>query len=249
MTKTIIKSIPSKDIRKYHKLFDAYHTAIDKSGPFTHRKYGFPLHLNGTTCIADPEMSHASGIVIDNLPDDLTGEHILDMGCGSGVLSIVAAYRKAALVVACDYDPRSIKLTEYNLDLNPDTKDQIRIIHGNLFSNIPPFQKFDRIIGNLWFPSLRPEKKESRREALLCNERFFNEVREKLKPGGVACLTASATSDVQSTEGIMAAHGITPHKLTVVKSHFNGKVDMQWHLYSFDSNGAPALMNKTLGYI
>ena len=49
---------------------------------------------------------------------DLTGKRVLDVGCGSGALGILAAKRGAALVDYCDIDPDSVRLTEEACRLN-----------------------------------------------------------------------------------------------------------------------------------
>src|SRR5690625_798976 len=47
-----------------------------------------------------------------------TGDKVIDVGCGSGVLSIVSAKLGAKSVLSLDLDPLAIKSTSYNAQLN-----------------------------------------------------------------------------------------------------------------------------------
>ena len=50
--------------------------------------------------------------------DHLAGRSVLDVGCGSGLLSIVAAVRDAGRIVAVDIDPAAIEATLANATVN-----------------------------------------------------------------------------------------------------------------------------------
>jgi ribosomal protein L11 methyltransferase len=49
---------------------------------------------------------------------DLQGRHVLDYGCGSGLLGIAALKRGAASVVGCDTDARALQVTRDNARRN-----------------------------------------------------------------------------------------------------------------------------------
>jgi release factor glutamine methyltransferase len=78
--------------------------------------------------------------------EDLKGKYILDMGCGSGVVSVFAA-SKGARCLAVDVNPISVKATEENAKQN-GLSDKIKTLPSNLFENIPPEEKFDIIFFN-----------------------------------------------------------------------------------------------------
>ncbi len=240
------KKTSAGDIRKYHKLLDAYYRRFSKAGGDSHNRYGFPLQLNSSVCAADPVMSNASGIVIDNLPNDLVGQDVLDMGCGCGVISIAAAFRGAS-VIACDHSPKAVALTKTNIKGNPEIEGRIRTYESDLFSDVKtaqPFQKYDFILANLWFLSTEQRGDEEKDEGIACYHQYFNGFSELLKPNGVACLTSSDAANFKKTEEIMQFHDITPHITTIRKAHFDGKASMGWRLYSFDKKGAPAPLNR-----
>lgn len=52
------------------------------------------------------------------LPDDLSGQRVLDAGCGTGALAVEAA-RRGADVVAIDVSPTLVELARERIDLDP----------------------------------------------------------------------------------------------------------------------------------
>ena len=73
---------------------------------------------------------------------ELKGEKCLEMGCGSGLLSITMA-KKGAIVTACDANEEAIETTKKNAEKN---KAKITSIQSNLFDKISG--KFDIIVFN-----------------------------------------------------------------------------------------------------
>ena len=77
------------------------------------------------TIVIDPKMSFGTGnhatthlMLCELLSLDLNGKTFLDMGCGTGVLAILAAMKKAAPVVAIDIDEWAYNNTIENCRLN-----------------------------------------------------------------------------------------------------------------------------------
>lgn len=71
---------------------------------------------------------------------------VFDIGCGSGILSIVAAKLGAKKVTAIDLDEVCIKTSLENVR-NNDTEDIIDVVHGNLLDVIDG--KADIIVANI----------------------------------------------------------------------------------------------------
>lgn len=51
-------------------------------------------------------------------PEQVRGRHVLDFGCGSGVVGIAAALAGAAKVICCDSDPLALAASAANARLN-----------------------------------------------------------------------------------------------------------------------------------
>ncbi len=53
-------------------------------------------------------------------PDDLTGQHVLEIGCGQGLPGVVAGLRGAAVTLS-DYEKAALAFAQLNWQLNLDT--------------------------------------------------------------------------------------------------------------------------------
>ena len=100
------------------------------------------MKLKVLPSVYDP--AEDSFLLADNL-DIKQGDKVLDIGCGSGIQSLVAA-KKGAKVIAVDINPEAVKNTKINAaDL--DLEDLIQVRQSNLFENVPETD-FDVIIFN-----------------------------------------------------------------------------------------------------
>ena len=61
---------------------------------------------------------------------DLGGKNVLDCGCGTGILGIVAGKLGATRVCAYDIDEWSVRNTIHNAELN-DVNKIIEVLHGD----------------------------------------------------------------------------------------------------------------------
>jgi len=71
---------------------------------------------------------------------------VYDVGCGSGILSIVSAKLGAKRVVGVDLDPLCVRVSNENVALN-GVKDRVEIIQGNLLDRFN--EKADIIVCNI----------------------------------------------------------------------------------------------------
>lgn len=60
---------------------------------------------------------------------------LLDLGCGSGILSIIGLKLGVKKAVGTDIDPNAIRATEENCEINHVTKDQMTAYQGNLLTD------------------------------------------------------------------------------------------------------------------
>jgi D-alanine-D-alanine ligase len=73
------------------------------------------------------------------------GERVLELGCGSGLISIAAAKMGAGRVVAVDIDPRALDSAVENVRLN-GFSDRIDVRAGSWFEAVREGERFDVII-------------------------------------------------------------------------------------------------------
>ncbi|MCY0888461.1 MAG: 50S ribosomal protein L11 methyltransferase [Alicyclobacillaceae bacterium] len=75
------------------------------------------------------------------------GREVLDVGCGTAILSIAAAKVGAQKTTAIDIDPVAIRVASDNVVQNGVP--QVQLIEGDLVSALPSFEQFDVIFANI----------------------------------------------------------------------------------------------------
>lgn len=71
---------------------------------------------------------------------------MLDIGCGSGILSIAAAKLGADRVLGVDLDPVAVKVSKENIEQN-NLLGFVEIRHGNLMDVVT--EKADIVVANI----------------------------------------------------------------------------------------------------
>ena len=81
------------------------------------------------------------------------GEHVLDLGCGSGILSIAALRLGAARAFACDIDEKCVDVAYENAALNGIGKDRYTVRWGDVLSDEALRQEmgggYDVVVANI----------------------------------------------------------------------------------------------------
>ena len=102
--------------------------------------------------VIDPKMAFGTGhhettsMMMDLMVDaDLAGKKVLDMGCGTGILAILASKLGAADITAIDYDPVCYESTIENSTLNGISN--IEALCGS--KEVIPDEQFDIILANI----------------------------------------------------------------------------------------------------
>lgn len=102
--------------------------------------------------VIDPKMAFGTGhhqttaMMLElMLENDFAGKKVLDMGCGTGILAIMAAKLGAAEIMAIDYDPVCFDSTVENAQLN--NVDNIKALCGS--KEVIPDELYDTILANI----------------------------------------------------------------------------------------------------
>lgn len=75
------------------------------------------------------------------------GKTVLDIGCGSGILSIASLLLGAESAVGVDIDPLAVKTARENGELNGFTEPKFTVFEGNLVDKVSG--KFDVVVANI----------------------------------------------------------------------------------------------------
>ncbi len=104
------------------------------------------------TIIINPKMAFGTGhhqttilMLQEILKRDFTGQSVLDMGCGTAILAILASMRGAKDVLAIDIDQWAYDNAIENLNLNAVTNVEVEIGGADLLGK----QTFDTVIANI----------------------------------------------------------------------------------------------------
>jgi len=154
--------------------------------------------------IMDPGMAFGTGthpttqLVLAVVEERLMpGQRVVDLGCGSGILSIAAARLGAGEIVALDNDPLAVEVTRENLRRN-GVEDRVRSAVGSLADLLqarPPTQA-DLVLANILAPVLEAMLDEGLAETLL--------------PGGLLVLSGVLDHQAEALLAKAGAHGLDP---------------------------------------
>ncbi|MCX8491748.1 MAG: 50S ribosomal protein L11 methyltransferase [Cyclobacteriaceae bacterium] len=147
--------------------------------------------------IITPKMSFGTGhhqttyLMIKNQLDlDHSNKRIMDAGCGTAILSIMASKRKAKEVVAFDIDEWSVVNGKENIENN--TCANIKIHQGTI-AEIKPFGTFEIILANI-------------NKNVLLQE--MTSYASYLAPSGALLLSGFYTNDIADLNAEAARHGL-----------------------------------------
>lgn len=158
--------------------------------PILEREFGIRL---------DPRMAFGSGshettyqLVYLLMSMNFTGQRVLDMGCGTGVLGIAMAKGGAEHVTAIDIDDMSVENTRLNFSLNGITN--LTAICGDA-SSISGM--YDTIVANIF-------------KSILIHD--MPTYLRHLTPGGTIVFSGFYTADVDEMVSVATSHGLTLQK-------------------------------------
>ena len=143
-----------------------------------------------------------------------SGNYVLDVGAGCGILGVVAA-ANAARVVAVDINPYAVRCTRENAKSNR-VIDKFSFIQGDLLAPLNTEEAFDLILFNApYLPTARTESKywlerawAGGRNGRQIIDRFIYQSPNHLMPRGRILLLQSNLSDIKRTLERLSQKGL-----------------------------------------
>ena len=158
-------------------------------------------------------------------PDD----KVLDMGCGSGIVALLAA-QSSSHVVAVDINPAAVECARANAHRN-SLQSRITCHRSDVFSAVR--ESFDLVIFNppyRWFAPRSPLEMATADEGYLALRTFMAQARSHLLPQGRILLSFGSSGDIDYLHSLIDQRGfakeVVPsgtlkrHGLTVNYYHF-----------------------------
>ncbi len=146
--------------------------------------------------VFSPKYFNDSELFAENLPVK-DGEEMLEIGPGTGVVSITAALKGAGKVVAIDINPDAVKNTEINIEKH-GLEEKVEVRLGDIYEALKAGEKFDSIFWNVPFGFVEEKELPDLEKAVYdpgykSTERFIKEAEKHLKENGRILIGFSTT--------------------------------------------------------
>ncbi|TGK21944.1 50S ribosomal protein L11 methyltransferase [Leptospira fluminis] len=116
---------------------------------------GVPIYIN-------PGLAFGTGhhettrLVLSRLGSlEIPGKKVVDIGAGSGILSVAASKLGASEILAVDIDPNAVRSSLFNRDENGIPETKLRVEEGGFDHPLVVEGRFDLCIANITFAVLR----------------------------------------------------------------------------------------------
>ncbi|MBY4722228.1 MULTISPECIES: methyltransferase [Burkholderia] len=169
-----------------------------------------------------PTHFQSTGIFTRHLPYRRGGS-FLEIGCGAGVTSVVAALSGCARVVAADISEAAVRNTQENVRSH-GVADRVSARHGDLFDVLEPGERFDQIYWNSNFVFVpedyvfeQPIMQAFCDAGYLAHRRFLREASRHLTPDGELLIGFSSLGDERALAEMLAEHN---YSSTIVASAY-----------------------------
>lgn len=147
--------------------------------------------------LIDPKMAFGTGhhettslMLAQLLQSDVAGKSVLDMGCGTAVLAILAHMKGAGPIVAIDIDEWAINNSHENIALNHTNGIELRLGGAETLKK----EYFDLILANI------------NRNILLNDIHHYSAC---LQSGGVLLMSGFYTDDIDAIKAEAEKHGLS----------------------------------------
>src|SRR3989344_6029451 len=172
--------------------------------------------------VFSPKYFSDTELFADNFPVR-DGEEMLEIGPGTGAISILAVYKGAGKVLAIDINPDAVKNTRANIELH-NLQKKVEVRQGNLYEPLKPNEEFDTIFWNTPFGFVEDENVPDLEKAVYdpaykSTEKFIEEAKQHLKKGGRVLIGFSTTlGRLDLLQNFCAEAGLSLKLLYEVKS-------------------------------
>lgn len=140
--------------------------------------FGTGRHESTQGCLAELEIL------------DLAGKRLLDVGCGSGILSVYAAKKGAVEVIGCDIDPIAVENSAENFTLN-GVASICSVVDGTI-DDVKTDRRFHVVVVNII------------KSVILA---LMGKLRPRLNSGGIIILAGLLDQDRTDIEAALVQHG------------------------------------------
>lgn len=146
--------------------------------------------------VFSPKYFNDTELFAENLPVR-KGEEMLEIGPGTGIISITAVQKGADKVLAVDINPIAVENTLENIK-RYNLQNKIEVRQGDVYDALKPDEKFDTIFWNTPFGFVEAENLSDLEKSVYdtqykSTERFIREARAHLKEGGRLLIGFSTT--------------------------------------------------------
>jgi len=188
-----INEIPIKNWNAHWE--SSFHPIV--VGDYTIRTSFHPPKTTAYELIIEPKMSFGTGhhettqlIITQALEIDMEGKKVLDMGCGTGILGILAADLGAKSVLAIDIEPWCVDNTLENVERNRCNV-IVKAVRGDIDMVV---EKYDLIFANINLNTLI---------------RHIPHYAKRLQSQGVLLLSGFYQTDLLTITQVCKANGLT----------------------------------------
>lgn len=203
MPKYEVSLLPSHDwVSEVQKNFTPIHVGkyfihcSDYDGVFPNN--ALPLQIDAGAAFGTGEHETTSGCmeVLGRLAKRYRFSNMIDMGCGTGILSIAMAETWKQHVLAADIDPNAVQITKRNADIN-HVSQWVHAVQSNgyLAREVEKYAPYDLIVANILAEPL---------------VKFAKNLRKHLKADGIAVLSGLL---IAQENNVLAAHRMQGLKL------------------------------------
>ena len=198
LSKKLRKSILEKSWKPFVKYY------LRKPREFSYE--GINIIVNNG--VFHPGLFYSTEYLLEYLKNqDLSERKLLELGCGSGLISVFAA-KNGANVIATDISRNAMDNAGMNASRNGV---KIEVLHSDLFDEIP-LQKFDYIVINPPYYPAKPEKEED--HAWNCGadfeyfQKLFLQLHQYIHTDSKVIMVLSEDCKIETISKLAEVHGL-----------------------------------------